>query len=456
MDSLTAAGYEVGRGSATAGRIDAVQLDKSVTLTDDALRADLQSAITSGLLKPPNSNRLYVLFVQPNTEVRASDGSVSRTDFLGYHSDFAGHDAFGSIVDIRYAVIAYPGGTVGNASVSGVSAITDLTEVASHEIAEAATDPDVDSGVIGWYDDVLNGEVADITNQRFVMLDGYAVQRVADSHDQAMTPAGATPSQSASFVLLTDERLYEHTVAGWTYLSAGVASVSNQAIDDSGRAMVDVVLNTGLAYEYHDGSGWISLGSGVRDARAGQGVSYVLLRNGNLREYHDTDGSWSGTLATGIAAIDAGTDRFGVNMVDVVSISGTFSMRSDSTGWHSLCSRAQTVSGGAFGVSVVLLRDGWAYEYRQAVNSWTFLGANVTQVAAGADGRGAAIVELVQSNGAVIEIRAGHAPITLTTAVKAVSKPHYGLVDVVRASGNAYEHSAAGWLPLCGFTRNAV
>ena len=39
--------------------------------------------------------------------------------------------------------------------VQQVLAINDLTEVASHEIAEAATDPDVDSGVIGWYDDVV-------------------------------------------------------------------------------------------------------------------------------------------------------------------------------------------------------------------------------------------------------------------------------------------------------------
>ena len=52
---------------------------------------------------------------------------------------------------------------------------------------------DVDHGVIGWYDDGADGEAADLTNLEWVGLGGFAVQRVADKHGQAMTFGVWTP-----------------------------------------------------------------------------------------------------------------------------------------------------------------------------------------------------------------------------------------------------------------------
>ena len=53
----------------------------------------MQLAINAGLVQPPDANRLYVVFVEDNVPVGMSDGSLSRADFLGYHSAFAGRDA---------------------------------------------------------------------------------------------------------------------------------------------------------------------------------------------------------------------------------------------------------------------------------------------------------------------------------------------------------------------------
>src|SRR5262249_29535094 len=106
---------------------------------------------------------------------------------------------------------------------------------------------------------------------------GYCVQRIADMNDQAMTPAGATTFRPVSFVLQNNGTLTERTSTGTITLSTGIFRISDQGIDNAGRAMIDVVATDGTAYEYHDGNGWFKLTTGVVDAKAGQGVSFLLL-----------------------------------------------------------------------------------------------------------------------------------------------------------------------------------
>jgi hypothetical protein len=48
------------------------------------------------------------------------------------------------------------------------------------------------------------GEVGDLSANQTVFLNGFAVQRIADQNDQAMTPLGATDAQPVDFVLKTD------------------------------------------------------------------------------------------------------------------------------------------------------------------------------------------------------------------------------------------------------------
>ena len=66
-----------------------------------------------------------------------------------------------------------------------------MSLVASHEIAEAATDPNVGYRALGWYDDYKNGEIGDIRRYE-ASLNGYVVQSVISKYDVAYIPNGAT------------------------------------------------------------------------------------------------------------------------------------------------------------------------------------------------------------------------------------------------------------------------
>jgi hypothetical protein len=185
MDALTRAGYNVGRGTATAGAVDNRALALGSTITDASIQADIKADIASGLLQAPDANRLYVVYVEPNVAVNLGAGQgTTRQGILGYHGAFAGANG----ATIRYAVVAYPGGSVNNTSM-GTAAIDQLTSVTSHEVAEGVTDPDVNFGQLGWYDP-RRGEIGDITANNpnaEVRLDGYLVQEVADQNDQLLS-----------------------------------------------------------------------------------------------------------------------------------------------------------------------------------------------------------------------------------------------------------------------------
>src|SRR5581483_263379 len=134
MDMLQYAGYNVGRGSATAGYTDPTALSKTSPLADAAIQARLQADITAKTVAAPDANRLYVVFVEPDVEVVGTDASSRHSglqnsvqDFLGYHGAFAGKRADGGAASIRYAVICYPGGAPNNAGIgSPYSAVQDM------------------------------------------------------------------------------------------------------------------------------------------------------------------------------------------------------------------------------------------------------------------------------------------------------------------------------------------
>jgi hypothetical protein len=458
MDLLANAGYGVGRGTSSPGVLNPVAPDKRVALTDAAIRSYLQGGITAGNLQGPDANRLYVVFVEDGVVVQ-SGGQTSQS-FHGYHGAFTGSDAQGRPAAVRYAVVAYPGGV--NSSDPYVPTFDGLTSTASHELAEAVTDPDLNYATLGWNDDRLgaDGEIGDITNQEVVYLNGYAVQRLADPHDQAMSPAGAVSSRPVGFVLTSGGTLYEHTASGWTNLAGGVVTVSNQGIDWNGRAVVDFVTTGGQAYEYHDGTGLVALRGGVRDAEAGLGYSYVLLTDGTLLAYAENPqpgaaGQWA-TIASGVVSIDAGTDRYGVSSVDYVTAGGAAYELSNATGPHLLTTGARAVSAGRMGQSEVLLQNGNAYDYREATNATTFLGSNVAQVTAGSDAAGNAMIDLVFVGGNLDEYRTGSGWTLLTSGVRTVGKAREGVVGVVLTNGSAYEHSTSGWTFLTSPAVQAV
>src|SRR5262249_9476856 len=102
---------------------------------------------------------------------------------------------------IRYAVVVSPGGAAHNSVLpEAATALDQQTAVTSHELAEAVTDPDVNSNVnngrLGWFDP-QRGEIGDITENNpsaFVRLNGRLVQEVADRNDQLLSIFAAPPS----------------------------------------------------------------------------------------------------------------------------------------------------------------------------------------------------------------------------------------------------------------------
>jgi hypothetical protein len=197
MDMLTNAGYGVARGTASAGADDNLTLNSAIS--DGQIRSDLQAEIDSGAVQAPDANRLYVVYVEPGVSVQLGTAS-STNSFLGYHAAFGGTTSTGAPIDIHYAVVPAPGTpnpTPGSQGFS--SAFNDITSVTSHELAEAVTDPNVNYKTLGWYDDQLNGEIADLTRQTSTITGAngvsYQVQDVVNQNDQVISP-NTTPLPS--------------------------------------------------------------------------------------------------------------------------------------------------------------------------------------------------------------------------------------------------------------------
>src|SRR5262249_36471226 len=152
------------------------------TVDDANIRQALDYDITQGFLQPPDANRAYVVFTAPNVNV-TDGGQDSLHNFYGYHDAFT--DSAGQ--RIYYAVIANP---VGNGDFFNLNDFQTTTKVVSHELAEAATDPD--SG--GWFDSVTQDEIADVCDGKDDVgtLNGYVVQAEWSVHQgECVLPFGA-------------------------------------------------------------------------------------------------------------------------------------------------------------------------------------------------------------------------------------------------------------------------
>src|SRR5262249_24796349 len=144
MDTLTRAGYGVGRGVYLDAWTAPITLPSVVD--DTRLQQDLSAAITAGSLQAPTANRLYFIFVDPNVVVTYA-GANSISGFFGYHDDYTGP---GGAV-IPYAVVTYPSPIAG--TYPGLSVFETLTKTAAHELAEAVTDPQGGQvGTLAWVD----------------------------------------------------------------------------------------------------------------------------------------------------------------------------------------------------------------------------------------------------------------------------------------------------------------
>lgn len=164
LKEYDAGGYVIDHGQHS----QSIVIDSSVpgaSVTDTAIQQMLQSWIQSGELPPFDANTLYIFFTPPDTIVHMG-GGASCLSFCGYHDAIQG--------EIFYAVLPWPGCN-GCGSLGGDGdAFKALTVVASHEIAEAITDPIPGQG---WYDSI-HGEIGDICEAQgqIKQLGQYTIQ----------------------------------------------------------------------------------------------------------------------------------------------------------------------------------------------------------------------------------------------------------------------------------------
>jgi hypothetical protein len=182
-------------------------------LGDSDIASWLTSQINTAGFPQPDNNTIYAIFYQATTTV-SFQGGTSCNEFEGYHNDF-------KMPNGQYATYAVlprcpP-------PVAGVTTLDNLTALSSHELIEAATDPEVtdhpawvtvDNEHVAFAIVGGGGEIGDLCAafpNSFYRPAGlpYLVQRVwsnaqaAAGHDPCQ-PDGASPYFNAA-PLLTDE-----------------------------------------------------------------------------------------------------------------------------------------------------------------------------------------------------------------------------------------------------------
>jgi hypothetical protein len=174
--------YGVGKGT-FLGSSAAASAGTPKSVNEAKIRQIVAAQIASGAAPRPDGATVYTVILPPNTVLK-TDGASSLDGLGGYHGSF---NDLKTGKRVYYAAIAYSKGDNGidfNGNPRDNISIT-----TSHEWTEAATDPDVNNGKLGWYDYNL-GEVADIPinqglriDQAYGIVGGYAVQKLWSNVD---------------------------------------------------------------------------------------------------------------------------------------------------------------------------------------------------------------------------------------------------------------------------------
>jgi hypothetical protein len=168
------------------------------SIDDSAIQAFIQQEITANLLPPPTSNTIYAFYF-PSTTTVVLQGSVSCQSFGGYHGSAAVTDTTGASLNVAYAVI-------NRCSFGGGVGLLDQTTIsASHEFAEACSDPGPGLAYYMVSNDAWSflgqgtsgGEIGDLCNnatQTAYHAAGYSVQRIWSNKAAALSEDPCQPT----------------------------------------------------------------------------------------------------------------------------------------------------------------------------------------------------------------------------------------------------------------------
>lgn len=185
--------YGVGKGSFGGSTVAGTTRDPATFSKADVI-ALVQQQIASGAVKD-GPETVHMVVLPPGTVLEADGGVTSKDGLGGFHGSYT--DASGK--NVYFGVLAYSQGDNG-IDFTG-NARDNLSIVESHELDEAATDPDVGNGRLGWYN-AQYGEIGDLAvNSGLVPLDkawgrdsgGYAVQVEWDNANDRFEANAPTP-----------------------------------------------------------------------------------------------------------------------------------------------------------------------------------------------------------------------------------------------------------------------
>jgi hypothetical protein len=144
LAQYSASGYTISNGSFAGTDTD--PQDPTAKVTNTQIQSEIRAQVAAGHLSQPDADTVYFAFMPPGVVVYDGTGANSLEDFAAYHDYRFGSDGF------AYAVIPYD------------DTLPDprfMTLYASHELAEAVTDPEPYDSTVAWYDDYY-GEIGDI------------------------------------------------------------------------------------------------------------------------------------------------------------------------------------------------------------------------------------------------------------------------------------------------------
>ena len=170
--------YKIGRGSFVTSVEDTNVNPTTVKQINP--ETYLKGLITAGKVPPPDDDTMYMLYFPSGID--PSDGSgpscIAKGDYCAYHSSYQATNG----QNVRYGVM--PDMEAGSCAMGcGPQGFQSFTDVSSHELIEAVTDPDG----TGWYDDGADpnsqdncGEIGDICAVggagEGAMVNGFFVQ----------------------------------------------------------------------------------------------------------------------------------------------------------------------------------------------------------------------------------------------------------------------------------------
>jgi hypothetical protein len=169
-----------------------VDSQTGTSITDAQIQTYLANLINAHKVPAPTNNTYYPIHFPPGVSINMG-GSLSCVQFCAYHGTFVHNGQ-----DVYYGVLPDTGQSGCNGGCGTSTVANNNTSVASHEYAEALTDPAVGIATVfgpplGWYNRA-QGEIGDLCNGQettATLGDGkaYTVQRLfSNTTHSCVTP----------------------------------------------------------------------------------------------------------------------------------------------------------------------------------------------------------------------------------------------------------------------------